>query len=208
MPLRHWFFTLVMGFSFTVVNVFFTSETFAPRCRFSCADAVVANSIIAITIGAQFGIAAEVVAAADDGAAYRLLVVALVHGTNLEQEVVEVDGGDDYAKDANAYTDAVRIEVVVQQRGGIECVAVIVHLIIFVEVLVYFLVGDGVGFCEDVADVADGIVKPVLLDAVISFDALAYVVGHFGHHRLLVGDGEVCNDEQGADDAAQDDEFA
>jgi len=49
-PLRYWFFTLVIGFSFTVVNAFFICMLLACFCRFSWAVAVIVNSNVAMIV--------------------------------------------------------------------------------------------------------------------------------------------------------------
>lgn len=135
------------------------------------------------------------------------LFVASVHGADAEEEVIEVHRGDDDAEDADAGTDALRFEIVMQKCGSIEAVAVVLQLVTFVEVVYQLLVGYAVGRREDIPHVVDGIVYPVGLDTVVRLDALPDVIVHLGHHRLLVGDGEVADGHQYDDDAHQGDEL-
>lgn len=156
----------------------------------------------------QLRVVAPVVAANDDRTLDGLLVVAFVHGTNAEEEIVEVDGGDNHAEDAHAHADAFCLEVVTQQGGGIEGVMVVLQFVVLVEVVENFFVRLVTGVCEDVAYVVDGIVNPVGLDAVVGLYALADVVVHLSHHGLFVRHGEIGYEEQGANDACQNNELA
>lgn len=155
----------------------------------------------------QLRVVAPVVAANDDRTLDGLLVVAFVHGTNAEEEIVEVDGGDNHAEDAHAHADAFCLEVVTQQGGGIEGVMVVLQFVVLVEVVENFFVRLVTGVCEDVAYVVDGIVNPVGLDAVVGLDALADVVVHLGHHVLLVRYAEVSDEKQHAHEGGKDDEL-
>ena len=133
---------------------------------------------------------------ADDG-----LVVVLAHGALTEYEVVEVDGGDDDAEEADAATLALDVETVVDVHGGEQSVVVVLHMVVLVELLLYLHLpgsGDGVGRGEDEAGVDDGLVNPVAMaEAVALLNPLAYVVVHLLAHGLLRGIGYRRN---GSDD--------
>ena len=52
-----------------------------------------------------------------------------MHGTDLEQEVIEVNSRNDDTEDSDTHANALRIEVIVQQGRGIERVAVVLQLV-------------------------------------------------------------------------------
>ena len=85
---------------------------------------------------------------------------------------------------------------------------IVLQTVVLLEVVHQFLVNGAVGRREDVADVVDGVVQPVTLDAVVGLDALADVVIHFFSHGLLVRDGKVGDEQQDGRNGCENDEFS
>ena len=159
-------------------------------------------------VGLQVGILADVLVG-DVGVADEALVIVAADGTGGHHEVVPVEHGDDTVEYAQADAHTLGMQVVEQVCRGVERMAEYLHLVVLVESLKQLLVHLGaVGIGEDVAEVVDGLVESVAVDAVVVDDALADVVFHLETHLVLGGYGHDGDDGEDDADDGQDDEFA
>ena len=166
--------------------------------------------IVGITLVVELlnvGVRAQVTL--DDGGVDEPLVVALTHGTDAQEEVVEVGRGDDQAVESETYAGAFGLDIVVDIGGAEEGVVVDLQAVEFVECLSPFLAHlRGVGGGEDEADVVDEVVDLVATDTVVHFHALHDVVVHLVAHLLVGRLGEEGDDQQHNNDGCEDDELA
>ena len=153
------------------------------------------------------GIRAQV--ASDGRGLDELLVVALAHRTDTEEEVVEVGRGDHHSVDAEAYARTFCLDVVVDIGGAEERVVEDLQAVVLVEHLAPLLAHlCGVGLGEDETDVVDEVVDVVASDAVVLLHALHDVVVHLVAHLLVRGLGEDGDEEEHQEDGAEDEELA
>ena len=98
----------------------------------------------------------------DDSGVDELLVITLTHGTDAEEEVVEVGCGDDCAEESETNTCALCLNVVVDIGGTEESVVVDLQTVVLIEHFAPFFANlRRVGCGEDEADVVYEVVNLV-----------------------------------------------
>ena len=145
----------------------------------------------------------------DDRCVDQLLVVALTHGTDAQEEVVEVGGGDDESVESETDACALCLDIVVDVGGAEERVVEDLQTVVLVECLSPFLADlGGVGRGEDEADVVYEVIDLVTTDTVVHLHTLHDVVVHLIPHLLVCWLGEEGDDQQHHDNRCKDEKLA